>query len=91
MYIEYDNIDNYLEKMKESNYISPSGAARDIGISHRTMINWINWDVIDAISYRGREGIFVLIDMDDYDKLEKFKNRDRTKQHIDPELLNKYR
>lgn len=74
MYIECKTFGEWL-KNADSNSISPGGMARDFRVSRQTVNNWINDDVIDAYSYDGKEGGFVIIHVSEYEKALNYRKK----------------
>lgn len=75
MYIQCESFNEWLKTANNVKGISPGGLARDFGVSRQTVNTWVNNNIIDAYSYEGREGKYVIIDMAQYKNIRSFRNR----------------
>jgi hypothetical protein len=72
MYIDYKNyidFDRGTRRFK-GQFVSPGAVARDFGVTREGVYYWINNDVIDAHRYKGEEGDFTFIALEEYKKLK---------------------
>lgn len=70
MYIDCKTFNKWLRVACDFKGISPGAMAKDFKVSRQTVNNWINDDVINAYSYDGKEGKYVIINMEtEYDKV----------------------
>lgn len=75
MYIKFETFSEFLKAAGKIKGVSPGWVAKDFGVVRQTVSNWVNADVLDAYFYEGREGQFVLLDLDDYSKIIQYRNR----------------
>lgn len=75
MYIKCKTFNEWLKCASDMDAgISPGGVAKDFNVSRQTVNNWINKDVINAYSYDGKEGEYVIINTSEYYKIIKYRN-----------------
>lgn len=72
MYIDYKNYEEFDKGTRhlKGQFVSPGTVARDLGVTREGVYYWINNDIIDAHRYKGDEGYFIFIPLEEYDKLE---------------------
>lgn len=68
-YKSYDEFDKGTQHLK-GQFVSPGTLARDFGVTRQGVHYWINNDFIDAHRYKGDEGDFIFIALEEYDKLK---------------------
>ncbi len=73
MYIKFSEFNEFLRAVNNIKAISPGGVARDFNVTRQTVYNWIVSDVVNAYSYEGKAGCYTALDMDDYDKIIKYR------------------
>lgn len=77
MYIDYDNymdFEKYFVKLK-GQYLSPGAVGKVYGVSRQAVNYWINKDVVDAHRYIGKQGSFVIIAIDEFKKIDEFREK----------------
>lgn len=74
MYIECKTFGEWLKKANKDS-ISPGGMAKEFRVTRQTVNNWINNNVIDAYSYDGKEGGFVIIQTSEYKKVGEYMDK----------------
>lgn len=68
-YKDYDDFDKWTRHLK-GQFVSPGTVARDFRVTREGVYYWINSDVIDAHRYKGDEGDFIFIALEEYEKLK---------------------
>jgi hypothetical protein len=75
MYIKCKDFNEWLNYAINIDGISPGGVAKSYNVSRQAVNNWINNDVIDAYFYEGKEGQYTIIDIEDFKKIDKFREK----------------
>ena len=68
-YKDYEDFDKGTRHFK-GQFVSPGTVARDFQVTRQAVHYWINKDVIDAHRYKGDEGDFIFVALEEYDKLK---------------------